>query len=191
MKIELVLKKEVPGKWRALSPAGNGMPLNEADFYDFASNAGFDHPEPFNLANFDGDLDAWYNDIYKKLFSKDVAEGANPVAAAAQPKQLGGGPSDSQAAPAKISGPAYPTSSKKGPKNWDSMELDVDEDNDDNVDDFFKRLYKDADPDTRRAMMKSYTESNGTSLSTSWSEASHMTYKTEAPEGAEAKEWTS
>ncbi|KAJ9604839.1 Cochaperone protein [Cladophialophora chaetospira] len=38
----------------------------------------------------------------------------------------------------------------------------------DAVDGFFKKLYAGADDDTRRAMMKSFYESNGTSLSTNW-----------------------
>lgn len=33
---------------------------------------------------------------------------------------------------------------------------------------FFKKLYADADDDTRRAMVKSYQESGGTALSTNW-----------------------
>ncbi|KAK2811544.1 hypothetical protein FQN50_002167 [Emmonsiellopsis sp. PD_5] len=40
----------------------------------------------------------------------------------------------------------------------------------DPVDSFFKKLYANADPDTRRAMVKSYYESEGTALSTNWSE---------------------
>lgn len=54
---------------------------------------------------------------------------------------------------------------------------DIDDDDDydsdlggDAVDGFFKKLYAGADPDTRRAMMKSFTESNGTALSTNWGE---------------------
>jgi suppressor of G2 allele of SKP1 len=101
----------------------------------------------------------------------------------------------SAAAPAEEKAPAYPTSSRTGPKNWDkvaSAELkkvnkkpktdddkdpkedeDMKDDNDadsdpDDVDGFFKRLYKGSDDDTRRAMMKSMYESNGTSLSTNW-----------------------
>lgn len=89
--------------------------------------------------------------------------------------------------------PEYPTSSKSGPKNWDKVARDLtakpkketqgsdvemgdaekpdDSDEEgDAVDGFFKKLYKGADPDTRRAMMKSYTESGGTSLSTNWNE---------------------
>jgi suppressor of G2 allele of SKP1 len=33
----------------------------------------------------------------------------------------------------------------------------------------FSTIYKDASDDTRRAMIKSYTESGGTTLSTDWS----------------------
>lgn len=40
----------------------------------------------------------------------------------------------------------------------------------DPADAFFKKLYAGADDDTKRAMMKSYQESNGTSLSTNWTE---------------------
>jgi hypothetical protein len=40
----------------------------------------------------------------------------------------------------------------------------------DAVDSFFKKLYANADPDTQRAMMKSYYESQGTALSTNWDE---------------------
>jgi suppressor of G2 allele of SKP1 len=86
------------------------------------------------------------------------------------------------------SGPAYPTSSRKGAKDWDQVASSltekkskgkstagVDEGSDDEfggdaVDGFFKKLYANADPETRRAMIKSYTESQGTSLSTNWSE---------------------
>lgn len=110
---------------------------------------------------------------------------------------------------------SYPTSSKTGPKNWDKLaddltkkrtkkekkggetdgatEEDADdfdyEDEGDPVNGFFKRLYKDADPDTRRAMMKSYQESNGTALSTVWAEVGKGKVETSPPEGMEAKRW--
>lgn len=96
--------------------------------------------------------------------------------------------------PTPATAPSYPTSSKTGPKNWDKlaeeftkkkekkskddeeehsdddMKVDSDEEGGDAVDSFFKKLYKGADPDTQRAMMKSFQESNGTALSTNWDE---------------------
>ncbi|KAH6719414.1 SGS domain-containing protein [Leptodontidium sp. MPI-SDFR-AT-0119] len=87
--------------------------------------------------------------------------------------------------------PSYPTSSKSGPKNWDTVLQDEKEDEGEEVDDFFKKLYKNADPDTRRAMMKSYQESNGTSLSTVWSDVGSKTFETTPPDGMEAKKWNS
>ncbi|KAI0906077.1 oxidosqualene:lanosterol cyclase [Ustulina deusta] len=87
--------------------------------------------------------------------------------------------------------PAYPTSSKKGPTNWDKIDDDDEEDASKNgdVNGFFQQIYKNADEDTKRAMMKSFTESNGTALSTSWTDAKSKTYKTEPPDGVEAKKW--
>ena len=116
-------------------------------------------------------------------------------------------------------GPAYPTSSRTGPKNWDKLATDLttkkkkddsvkdgkiaksadaeedDYDYDaadnggDEVNSFFQKLYSGADPDTRRAMMKSYSESNGTALSTNWEEVSKKTVETTPPTGMEAKKY--
>ncbi|QIX01954.1 hypothetical protein AMS68_007471 [Peltaster fructicola] len=89
--------------------------------------------------------------------------------------------------------PAYPTSSKTGPKNWDKLagdELGNDEDGDgDDASKFFKQLYKGASPETQRAMMKSYTESNGTALSTDWNDVGKRRIETIPPDGMEAKNW--
>ena len=108
------------------------------------------------------------------------------------------------------SAPAYPTSSKSGPKNWDKVAADlskrpkkdvkdgeegeteepgIDEEEGDPATNFFKMLYKGADEDTKRAMMKSYQESNGTALSTNWNEVSKGLVETSPPDGMEAKQW--
>jgi len=111
------------------------------------------------------------------------------------------------------SGPAYPTSSKSGPKDWDKITKnlrtgdnskskdgsgdsglgeDMDDDDDqggDPANAFFKKLFKNASPETQRAMMKSYTESNGTALSTNWEEVSKGTVETVPPDGMEARKW--
>jgi suppressor of G2 allele of SKP1 len=107
----------------------------------------------------------------------------------------------------KPTGPAYPTSSKSGPKDWDKIVKDVrkaehegkdDEnmaDDDDDFDEgdetnkFFKKLFKGASPEVQRAMMKSYTESNGTALSTNWEEVSKGKVETVPPDGMEARTW--
>lgn len=84
---------------------------------------------------------------------------------------------------------AYPTSSKKA-VNWSNFKVTDDDDEVDNSEsDFFAKLYKDTDDDTRRAMMKSYVESNGTVLTTNWDEAKTKTFETSPPEGMVAKSW--
>lgn len=87
--------------------------------------------------------------------------------------------------------PAYPTSSRKGPTNWDKVgEGEEDEDKQD-VNYFFKQLYKGATPDQQRAMMKSFIESNGTALSTDWNDVKNRKVETIPPEGVEVKKWES
>lgn len=45
------------------------------------------------------------------------------------------------------------------------------------------------DEDTRRAMMKSFVESNGTVLSTNWSEVGAKKIDCTPPDGMVAKKW--
>jgi suppressor of G2 allele of SKP1 len=105
--------------------------------------------------------------------------------------------------------PEYPTSSRKGPKNWDKVVDDISkktkkaddptaaDDGDDDLEDhggdeanyFFKKLFSGASPETQRAMMKSYQESNGTVLSTNWDEVSKGKVETSPPDGMEEKKW--
>jgi len=108
--------------------------------------------------------------------------------------------------------PSYPTSSRTGPKNWDKLatelttkksdksngksavsddddDYDYDKEDGDEVNGFFKKLYSGASPEVQRAMMKSYTESNGTALSTNWDEVSKGKVETSPPTGMEAKKW--
>lgn len=88
--------------------------------------------------------------------------------------------------------PSYPTSSKKGVKNWDKLaaeEGEEDEYEGDETSRFFKSLYKGAGEDAQRAMMKSYQESGGTVLSTDWSSVGKKYVAPEPPEGMEAKKY--
>ncbi|KAF2106610.1 SGT1 and CS domain-containing protein [Lophiotrema nucula] len=89
-------------------------------------------------------------------------------------------------------GPVYPTSSRKGPQNWDTFgndDPDLAEGDGDETTRFFKTLYKGAGPDQQRAMMKSYQESGGTVLSTDWSNVGGRTVVPEPPDGMEAKKY--
>jgi suppressor of G2 allele of SKP1 len=64
-------------------------------------------------------------------------------------------------------------------KNWDKLVDDLDEDEaaesgpnaggDAALQKLFSSIYATADDDTKRAMIKSFTESGGTTLSTDWS----------------------
>ncbi|GAB2212693.1 hypothetical protein Droror1_Dr00020674 [Drosera rotundifolia] len=72
--------------------------------------------------------------------------------------------------------PVYPSSKPAG-ADWDKLEAQVKQeekneklDGDAPLNKFFRDIYSDADEDTRRAMCKSFVESNGTVLSTNWKE---------------------
>jgi suppressor of G2 allele of SKP1 len=117
-------------------------------------------------------------------------------------------PTSAQASTTTQKAPSYPTSSRSGPKDWDKLasealakpktgdskpgakiEEEEDDEGGDPVNGFFKKLYSGADPDTRRAMMKSFSESNGTALSTNWDEVKKGKVETSPPDGLEAKKW--
>ena len=85
----------------------------------------------------------------------------------------------------------YPSSARHA-KNWDALEKEISKDQDKPEGDaalnsLFQQLYRDADEDTRRAMLKSYTESSGTCLSTNWNEVGKGKVETKAPDGMIAK----
>lgn len=83
-------------------------------------------------------------------------------------------------------------------KNWDKIVRDLeDEDEDDKkkpegdeaVNKLFQQIYSNANPETRRAMMKSFQESNGTCLSTNWAEVSKGKVEVTPPQGMESKKY--
>nr|GMD56719.1 protein SGT1 homolog B-like [Ipomoea batatas] len=91
--------------------------------------------------------------------------------------------------------PSYPSSKPKG-KNWDKLEAQMKKeekeeklDGDAALNKFFRDIYQDADEDTRRAMMKSFVESNGTVLSTNWKEVGSKKVEGSPPDGMELKKW--
>ncbi|TKY90829.1 hypothetical protein EX895_000827 [Sporisorium graminicola] len=103
----------------------------------------------------------------------------------------------SQATAAAASKPVPSRTTSK----WDSFDPDADEDvsasagaessntGEADINKFFQRLYADANDDTRRAMLKSYQESGGTTLSTDWGKVGKERVPTQPPDGMEAKKW--
>ncbi|KAK0618968.1 SGS domain-containing protein [Immersiella caudata] len=100
-------------------------------------------------------------------------------------------PERKKEASVEAAAPAYPTSSKSGPKDWDKLEVADDDDNNQDANSFFKNLYSGATPEQQRAMMKSFVESNGTALSTDWDDVKKRTVETVPPEGVVPKKWES
>ncbi|KAL7919149.1 SGS domain-containing protein [Trichoderma austrokoningii] len=96
---------------------------------------------------------------------------------------------ESKLSKASAAKPFYPTSSRSGPKNWDKVVEDENSDEEGDMNSFFRKIYKGATPEQQRAMMKSFTESNGTSLSTNWDDVKDTTVATMPPDGVEAKKW--
>lgn len=54
---------------------------------------------------------------------------------------------------------------------------------------FFQKIFADADDDTKKAMLKSYQESGGTTLSTNWDEVKRGKVDVKPPTGSEYKKW--
>jgi len=87
-------------------------------------------------------------------------------------------------------------------KNWEDITTEIlsneketttDEDpnvgGDSTLNSFFQKIFGDADNDTKRAMMKSYQESGGTTLSTNWDEVKKSKVEVKPPAGSEWKKW--
>ncbi|KAK4262816.1 hypothetical protein QN277_028324 [Acacia crassicarpa] len=95
---------------------------------------------------------------------------------------------------AKSLRPEYPSSKPK--KDWDKLEALVKKeekeeklDGDAGLNKLFRDIFQNADEDMRRAMTKSFVESNGTVLSTDWKEVGSKKVEGSPPEGMELKKW--
>ncbi|EGT55191.1 hypothetical protein CAEBREN_26209 [Caenorhabditis brenneri] len=105
-----------------------------------------------------------------------------------------GGPVSAPLASTKA--PVATSSSSSSKKNWDAIEKQAVKDEEDEklegdaaVNKMFRSIYDNASDDVRRAMMKSYSESNGTVLSTNWEEISKQKTETQPPACMEFKKF--
>lgn len=180
-KVELLLRKAQPGqKWHSLEGIAPPKPVSTIDKTK-------DTPTD---ANGDVAKAAILSTLTKTSVSKSISEPPKdtppsyPTSSRHGPKNWDKLANDLHAATkaktkkATASKPETETPTKKDgeqslPPNSDvddEAEYDSDFESGDAVDGFFKKLYAGADDDTRRAMMKSFYESDGTSLSTNWAE---------------------
>jgi suppressor of G2 allele of SKP1 len=90
----------------------------------------------------------------------------------------------------------YPSSTIKPSKDWDRIEAEVKKEEKDEklegdaaLNKLFRDIYSSADEDTRRAMNKSFVESNGTVLSTNWKDVGKKKVEGSAPTGMDMKKW--
>lgn len=91
---------------------------------------------------------------------------------------------------------SYPSSNLKSRRDWDKLEAQVKKEEKDEklegdaaLNKLFRDIYRDADEDTRRAMSKSFVESNGTVLSTNWKEVGGKHVEGSPPQGMEMRKW--
>lgn len=85
----------------------------------------------------------------------------------------------------------YPSSSRKK-LNWDQLEKEVEEEKlegDAALNKVFQDIFAGGSEEQRRAMIKSFTESGGTVLSTNWDEVGKAPVKGSPPKGMEAKSY--
>lgn len=118
---------------------------------------------------------------WAKIEGEPVQEGIDTKTGASSLEHDGTENKDSKLTTSTL--PAYP-SSAKNKVNWDKLDVEEDE-GEQGADDFFKKLFKDADPDTKRAMMKSMSESGGTTLSTDWKDVGSRYVEPHPPGGTE------
>ncbi|KPM35856.1 hypothetical protein AK830_g10714 [Neonectria ditissima] len=170
-KVELTLKKKSPGKW----PQLKGESKEEATDADAAKEQ--------------AELDFLKEARKKAMQASEESTKPDAAEPAAPSLEAKGKEPAAPVEPSKPAGLSYPTSSRTGAKNWDTFGDDEDEEEGKDVNVFFKKLFKGANPEQQRAMMKSFTESNGTSLSTDWNDVKDRTVETVPPEGVEAKKW--
>jgi len=114
--------------------------------------------------------------------------GSDQVSSAANPILTGAAPGSNTAAARR---PQH--------KNWEKLSDEVlksekdrsisDDPNAVDSNRAFAELFQHLDEDAKRAMMKSYTESGGTTLSTDWEDVKKAPVTVKPPEGQEWKQW--
>ncbi|KAK2595060.1 hypothetical protein QQS21_007250 [Conoideocrella luteorostrata] len=179
-KVTLSLKKKTPGMWPLSKTPVSAVEKPKDGKKEYATS--FSRTTPIDVTETN------LSSRRLRAAEKTATEAADADAKLDASAQKIGKP-QAEATDPRPSGPAYPTSSRSGPKNWDKIAADEEKDEEPGVHDFFQKIFKNGTPEQQRAMMKSYTESNGTTLSTDWDDVSKGKVKINPPDGTEVKEW--
>ncbi|XP_053689485.1 protein SGT1 homolog [Sabethes cyaneus] len=85
---------------------------------------------------------------------------------------------------------------KTSAHDWDKITKEIEKQEelekpqgDEAVQTLFQKIYADANENTKKAMMKSFYESNGTVLSTNWDDVGSKQVEVKPPDGCEFKQW--
>ncbi|XP_065320461.1 protein SGT1 homolog isoform X2 [Gordionus sp. m RMFG-2023] len=91
----------------------------------------------------------------------------------------------------------YPSSTTRGPKNWDKIEKEIEKEEQDAklegegaITQLFQQIYADGSDEVKRAMNKSFIESGCTVLSTNWKDVAEQKVKVKPPQGMEWKSYS-
>ncbi|PGH07300.1 hypothetical protein GX51_01844 [Blastomyces parvus] len=159
-KIEIILRKKQPGqKWGGLE--GTPRPGNKETTSPTITQATTVTPQPSTVTSSTDQAPSYPTS--SRTGPKDWDKVASSLTKKKKKKE------------SKDTENESPAADKEAKESVDDEDEGAESDNSDYgtgdpVDSFFKKLYAKADPDTRRAMMKSYYESEGTALSTNWTE---------------------
>ncbi|KAG0144220.1 hypothetical protein CROQUDRAFT_660291 [Cronartium quercuum f. sp. fusiforme G11] len=124
------------------------------------------------------------------------ADNSAPAVATLQP------PMTTMTEATSSSSKSYPSSSRRK-TNWEALAKTAEKEEQEAIsglkdpnaggevalNQLFQKLYGDASDEQKRAMMKSYTESNGTALSTDWNEVKKGKVETKPPASMEVRNW--
>ncbi|KLJ11979.1 hypothetical protein EMPG_09620 [Blastomyces silverae] len=159
-KIEIILRKKKPGqKWGGLE--GTPRPGKKETTSPTITPATIVAPQPSTVTSSTDQVPSYPTS--SRTGPKDWDKVASSLTKKKKKKE------------SKDTENESPAADKDAKESVDDEDEGAESDNSDYgtgdpVDSFFKKLYAKADPDTRRAMVKSYYESEGTALSTNWGE---------------------
>jgi suppressor of G2 allele of SKP1 len=130
---------------------------------------------------------------WPQIGGTSLTASSSPAAVTTSPTPAPVGTSSESSSIAASERPVYPSSSKKK-LDWDALAKETEKEDEEDkpqgeqaLNALFQQIYANSSEDVKRAMMKSFVESNGTCLSTNWEEVGSKTVPITPPDGMTAK----